>query len=137
MNIQKSIGFSLIELMIAVVIIAIILAIAMPSYTQHVVAARRAEAQSGLMSLATKMERYFVEHNSYKGATLENIGIKEKTENNFYLLKIAKATDSSYQLEAIPQDAQAKQDKKCGALSLNAQGVKGDTGTGIAADCWM
>ena len=51
-------GFSLIEVLIVVVIIGIIVAIAIPSYTQYVIRAKRIDAQSELLTIASRIQRY-------------------------------------------------------------------------------
>ena len=67
-----STGFSLIELMAAVIIVGILSAIAIPSYQAHVRSANRAQAQAGLIQLAAAIEQFKTRNplNSYAGATL-------------------------------------------------------------------
>lgn len=60
-------GFSLVELMIVVVIIGVISAIAIPSYTQHVKKTRRVEAQAALLELANAIERHRLRTGTYLG----------------------------------------------------------------------
>jgi type IV pilus assembly protein PilE len=52
-------GFTLIELMIAVVVASILLAIAIPSYQTQVRKSRRTDARTALMDLAAREQRYF------------------------------------------------------------------------------
>ncbi len=58
-------GFTLIELMIVVAIIAILVAIALPSYTRYVVRGSRQAAQNELLELATIQEKIFLNSNAY------------------------------------------------------------------------
>jgi len=58
-------GFTLTELMITVVIIAILAAIAVPMYTGYTQRARRADAYSALQTIALTQEKYFAEHGKY------------------------------------------------------------------------
>ena len=62
-------GFTLIELMITVAIVAILSAIAYPSYSDYIARGRRAEAQSQLMQSAQWMERFYAENYSYSQNT--------------------------------------------------------------------
>ena len=50
-------GFTLIELMIVVAIVAILAAVAIPSYQQYVVKSNRSAAQSHLLSVDNKQEQ--------------------------------------------------------------------------------
>lgn len=61
-------GFTLIELMIAVVIVGIIVSIGYPSYQSIMVGTNRGTAQADLMSLAAAMERHYATTFSYGGA---------------------------------------------------------------------
>jgi len=61
-------GFTLIELMIAVAIVAILAAIALPSYTDYVTRGRIGEAISGLSEARARMEQFFLDNRSYAGA---------------------------------------------------------------------
>lgn len=58
-------GFTLIELMIVVIIIAILTGIAYPSYVNYTKQARRSDAQAGLTQVANQLEKYFTQCNSY------------------------------------------------------------------------
>jgi type IV pilus assembly protein PilE len=65
MSIPKSKGFSLIELMIAVAIVAILAAIAYPSYILQVANGRRSECRAGILQSMQQQERYFTQFNKY------------------------------------------------------------------------
>ncbi len=66
MRVQK--GFTLIEVMITVAIIAILSAIAIPSYTDYVRRARITEATGALASMRVKFEQFFQDNRTYAGA---------------------------------------------------------------------
>ena len=61
-------GFTLIELMIVVAIVAILAAVALPAYTGHVVRAARVQAQAELLELASLQEKVFLNSNSYSAS---------------------------------------------------------------------
>ena len=58
-------GVTLLELMIVVVVIAVLGAIAIPSYRQYTMRAQRSEAKSTLLRLATNQERFYLQNNQY------------------------------------------------------------------------
>lgn len=70
---SSSRGFTLIEVMIVVVIVAILAAVALPSYHQYVERSRRVDAKETLTRIATLQERHFF-HDSTYSATLDRMG---------------------------------------------------------------
>jgi len=62
---QRPTGFTLIELMVAVAIIAVLAAIAIPNYSDYVRRGKIQEATSTLLAMRTKMEQYFQDNRSY------------------------------------------------------------------------
>ncbi len=118
-------GFTLIELMIVVAIVAILASVALPSYQDSVRKTRRAEAQAHLMELASFMERTFTENNSYAGATVAASGITDDS----YALTIPTLTATTYTLTATPDSAQSAD--SCGTMTITQTGA-----TTPAANCW-
>jgi type IV pilus assembly protein PilE len=62
---KRSSGFTLIELMITVVIVAILVSVALPSYQRYVARAVRASGQQFLTDLAQRQEQYFLDVRQY------------------------------------------------------------------------
>lgn len=141
---RQQIGFTLIELMITVAIVAVLAGIAYPSYQDSVMKSRRADAKGALLGFANAMERHFTETNTYLGAgtTSGNTGsptIFSTTSpvdggTPYYNLTINAVTASSYTLHAEPTGAQA--DDKCGTLTLTQTGARGTSTTLPVTDCW-
>ena len=74
-------GFTLIELMIAVAIVAILAAIALPSYSSYVVRAKRSAAQSQMMDIANREQQFLLADRSYADQTkLESSGYSLPTD---------------------------------------------------------
>lgn len=117
-------GFSLIEIMMVVAIIAILASIALPSYNSSVLKGRRSDAQSALLDLASKMESYFYTNKTYT-VTLSDLGATASSPEGFYTLGIAAATTacpitSCYALSATAIGSQVDD----GDLSIDSQGRK-------------
>lgn len=131
-------GFTLIELMIAVVIVGILAAIAYPSYERQVQSTRRADGKAVLLDTAQRLERCFTRFNSYAAADCETAdalgdgGIE--SPESWYVVTDTNAGASTFTLVATPQGAQAA-DTRCGNLTLTHTGVRGAS-EGTAAECW-
>lgn len=130
-------GFSLIELMIALAIMAIVAAIALPAYQGSIHKGRRGEAHAALTDTAARQEQYFLDNKSY-ATTMTALGFSANpttTEKGHYQVSVVAATvacpiTTCYQLQAAPQGGQSTD--SCGTLGLSSLGAKTPTTTG----CW-
>jgi|GEM_PF-2724178 len=101
-------AFTLIELMMAVVIVGILAAIAIPSYQTQINHSREAEARAALVSLASVLAQYHVDNNTYVGAFIGPGGIfSDQVPVNgggkqTYRLQIDSQTASQFQISAVP-----------------------------------
>jgi type IV pilus assembly protein PilE len=141
MNMQQSQrGFTLVELMVTVVILSLLAAIAIPSYTRYVTRAHRSEAQALLSEAAAREERYYAQNNAFT-STVANLGLRSSTglsDNGYYQLSISTSDDTQggYLLSATPQSSQAN-DTECAVMKLNALGERSVTGTASdSSTCW-
>ncbi len=122
-------GFTLIELMIVVVLVAIITAIALPSYRNHVIRTKRAATQADLMELTYVLERQFSDQGRYDDPanpgsfTLPFTTSPQSDASVAYNLSFQSLTSAAYVLQAVPVAGQAD-DIQCGALRIDSVGVK-------------
>ena len=129
-------GFSLLELLIAIVIITILVTVAYPSYNSYLAKGRRTQAMIDLLYMAGQLESFYTLQNTYQGAA-QSLGLKSTTDDHSYQLVVQSTTDSSYNLAAVPNSAQAAIDQSCSTLTLNELGDRGDTGTLTPEKCWQ
>jgi type IV pilus assembly protein PilE len=122
-------GFSLIELMIVITIVAVLVALAIPSYTHYVRKANRGEAQELLLNWANNQEIWRAAHTTYAdGATTLGVPTHER-----YTFTVSGVTGTTYQLTATAKDNQVGDKDKgtsCNTLTLNQSNAK------TPGDCW-
>lgn len=146
---MKQSGFTLLELMIVVIIIAILTSIALPSYQNYLRRGYRADAKAVLMENAQFLERNLTTANRYHqdsaGTAINNqLPIKtsprEGTSSKYTISVIANTT--TFTLTATPVNGSVMQGDPCGSFTLNNLGQKrivvmGVQNTGSnASECW-
>lgn len=136
-KIVRTKGFTLIEVMIVVAIVAILASVAVPSYLESIRRGNRADAAATLLKNANWMEQQFTVNSSYKlpDGTVPAIPFAQSPPSGAAKYTIALAagtTATTYTLEATPAQA----DSKCGKLTLDQSGTRGENGTATAEDCW-
>ena len=130
-------GFTLIELMIIVVIIAIISMFANSMYSKSVQKSRRAEGKALLLEAAALQERRFADTtpNAY-ASDMTNLGYDDNpaiSENQFYSVSATTPNPpTSFTLTAAINDRQLV-DTQCATMSLNSLGEKTSA---PSSDCW-
>ena len=136
-------GFTLIELMITLAILAILVTVAYPSYTNQITKSRRADGKAALMDAAARQERFYTENNTYADEMDNDLKYDADpaiSPDGHYAVSVAVGTTgsfaTSYALTATPQGVQATRDTLCKNLTLNNLGTKGISGTATVADCW-
>ncbi len=140
-------GFTLIELMIVIVIVAIISAYAYPSYVQYIVNTKRTAATSVLLQIADRQQQFFMDSKTYT-ADITNLGFPSDPleisddgrsmasgdSSNVYSISLSNVTITTYTITATPLNVQLSRDTDCGALTFDQSGAKGAGGN--VEDCW-
>jgi type IV pilus assembly protein PilE len=129
--------------MIVVVIVAILAAVAVPSYQDSVRKTWRRKASACLVEMAQGMERRYTAGLSYiadpANLTLlppQVCSTEDNMASRYVFSHVADPTDETFSLQAVPQGAQASGDARCGTLSINQLGVRTVSGTAPVAECW-
>lgn len=127
-------GLTLIELMVALAILAIVMAIAIPMYTNYVTRSNRADATEALSRAAQELQRCHTLHGRFDHDDC-NVSFPFTSENGHYEIS-ASIGRNSYSLTATPQGTQATRDSDCGRFLLDQAGVRSVSGSAAAEECW-
>lgn len=127
-------GFTLLELMVTITVVAILTTIAIPAYSQYVRKARRAQAKADLVEIAQLMERSYTLNRTYAGYTLPFTNSpRDNGATVGYTLSLPTLTASTYVIRATPTGGQVND--PCGSLSISQTGAKTATGS-TPTGCW-
>lgn len=132
----RAAGMSLIELVIAVAVVAILAAIALPAYTDYIARSQRVDARASLFELAMTLERCYTDHGRFNGGGCALLTFPLASPDGHYQLTAVIDTDS-FDLQAIPVGRQAARDQaRCALFRLEDNGRKSAQGT-QADRCWQ
>jgi type IV pilus assembly protein PilE len=133
-------GFTLIELMVVVAIVAILAGIAVPAYQDSVRKSRRGQAKADLVEAAQAMERFYTMRSTYVGADLAVIGAPTKSPKDGdtaqYTISLNGAPSASaFSLQAVPSASTGQDKDKCGTLGITNTGAKSPNDA-ARKECW-
>jgi type IV pilus assembly protein PilE len=145
----KTGGFTLVELMIAVLVASILLSIAVPSYSSYVRKARRTEAKTAVLDLASMEERYFSTMNAYS-STPSDVGFASTAVypvtvgNGYYNVSVTITTatatvPAAYTIVATALPPDQTKDTACYTFTVLSNGTQTATASGGADNtqtCW-
>lgn len=148
---QTSHGFTLTELMIAVAIVGILAAIALPSYNSYVLRANRSTARTAMSELLARQESFYAERKAY-ATSLADLGYAVSSidregrftaTNAIYTLSFTAAgaacpgagtpDANGFMVQAVPAGGQTA-DTRCATLCASSAGYRGSSAG--ATDCW-
>jgi len=137
-------GFSLIELVVALAIVAILASIAIPEYSEYVNRARRSDAKAFLMQLTSDQESFYAQNFSYANSILaaDQLAYDNllSTENHYTAVLAVQPAGCAAGVEACRTYSFTVSptfvDARCTSLTLEGNGTRDNTGTGTVDDCW-
>lgn len=136
-------GFTLIELMIAVAIVALLAAVAMPSFLESVRKSRRAEAFGAISAVQQAQERWRSGRTTYSSnlsaaptADPPGLNIPGTTTNGYYTLALSGVSGSGYTITATAASSQTA-DTRCTLLAAEVNGGNLRYGSGSSSINWV
>ncbi|MCP3672110.1 MAG: prepilin-type N-terminal cleavage/methylation domain-containing protein [Gammaproteobacteria bacterium] len=134
MSQKQQFGFTLIELMIVVAIVAILSIVGAGFYGDYVISSNRTEARGALTRTAGSLEKCRSLYGAYSNGSC-NVTLPFDTETNYYEISGIPGT-SSFSLVATPKVGSPQaNDDNCKTLTLTNTGLKDATGVDTS-DCW-
>lgn len=150
---RRSSGFTLIELMIAVAIVAILAAVALPVYNDAIRKSRRTDAFTALSSVQQAQERWRANNASYSDqltatatATPPGLGQAANSPNGHYAIALSGVGTTGYTVTATPNtDSSQRNDGDCSRLQVRvavgnvfygSASLTGNFNEGASNRCW-
>ncbi len=129
-------GLTLIELMIVIVVLGILIAIGYPGYQEFSARARRAEAISARLQVATIQERFYLNNQTYT-TDLTNLGFETNpwtTETGSYRIRVLPGANQNQFVAEADYQRGGTEEAKCNIYTVNSAGVKASL---PETDCWI
>ncbi|NWD75627.1 type IV pilin protein [Pseudomonas gingeri] len=129
---RTSSGFTLIELMIAVVVVGILAAVAYPNYLSYVKKTHRYEIAELISEQAQTLERFYTRNATYVGG-----GTGLSAGNSYYNITSTLAA-TTFTLTATPSTGSMMVGDMCGNYTLDNTGARANPGSvgATTKDCW-
>lgn len=127
---MRETGFTLIEILFVVCLIAILVVLAFPSYQAYLMKSRRSDAKEALASLQLAQEKWRGNHDTYTD-NLADLGISPNSSAGYYTIQLTPGSSSgtNYEATATPVPSSPQGSDDCGILRVTATGFSGDA-------CW-
>lgn len=137
-------GVTLLELLVALAICAVLAAVAYPSYRRHVLRAHRIEAIDSLLAIAAEQERHHLAHGRYAGhlRTRDGTGlpVAPVTPRGLYALSVDASAPAGYvAMASVVAGGPQAADRLCARFTLSATGQRSAAdaaGRDTTLDCW-
>jgi type IV pilus assembly protein PilE len=117
---ERCAGFTLLDVLIAVAIVAILASLALPSFHEALQRGRRVDAITSLLGVQVAQERWRANHTAY--ADLADLGWTERSTEGYYQLRMEQTSAGSFLATAAPQPEGPQQDDTCGMFAIDQRG---------------
>jgi len=132
-------GFTLIEVMMTVAIVAILTAVALPSYNEYVLRSHRSNARAAVLGIAHWMERATIANGTYPAPGAVPVGLLAVEGARYTVAVAAAVVGQDFTVTATPMAGTPQVNDKCGSLIVDQTGLRSVAGAApgfTAIDCW-
>jgi len=129
-------GFTLVEVMITVVVVAILSSIGYATYTAQIAKSRRAAARALVMDVMQHEERFYTENSTYTtDLTAMGYGATLYTDRNTHSISLAAGASGAIATSVAVTATAVTSDPKCTAMTLTSANAQSGTGSQPTV-CW-
>lgn len=143
----RTAGFTLAEILTALIVVAVLAALAVPLWRNHLLRVHRADGRAALIEVQTAQDKFFGTHARYaSGGEIaapapRGLGLKAVSEHGFYRIAVQTSDDGlGFVATAHANSTQGQaEDARCIELTLDHVGRRravDSSGTDRSADCW-
>ena len=131
--VSRRAGFGLLDVLIAMAIVAILATVAVPNFREVLQRGRRIDAVTSLLGVQLAQERWRANHTSY--ASLDELGWAENSTEGYYRMHLEQPSAASYLATAEPQTDGPQEGDVCGVFAIDQRGpvVTPEYADGV---CW-
>jgi type IV pilus assembly protein PilE len=139
---------TLIELLVALLVVGILAGVAVPSYRSHVLRANRSEGRAALLGLATAQEKFYLECHRYAteldpaqgpDCDEQRLPFPVRSERGYYRLAILDADQTGWSATATPAGSPQDADARCQRLQIDGTGQRSAVDADVvdsSLECW-
>lgn len=130
-------GVTLIELLIALVILGVIASIALPTWSTQTQKIRRADAREGLIKTQFAQEKFRIKNGRYTNS-MSDLGLLglDSSLRNYYRISIVFGSNTAFLATAAPNANGGQRNDACGTFAINQSGPETSGTYANDADCW-
>ena len=124
---RRPAGFTMIDVLVAIALTAVLAAVALPAYREQLARARRSEMQTALLEDAAYMQRYYAANNAFSGTPLPQlpVPVSPRAGTPAYTIAVAVPSDDPTSFLLTATRAGAMQGDRCGDFTYDHLGRRG------------